>query len=61
MIIHQHILRHRGKVCRDVLKLNIATATMPILRRSTLRSPATIISATIGQYTITATTYLNVL
>ena len=61
MIIHQHTLCHRGKVCRDVLKPNIATATMPILRRSTLRSLSTIISATIGHYTITATTYLNVL
>ena len=61
MIIHQHTLRRRGKVCRDVLTPNIATATPPILRRSPLRSPATIISATIGHYTITATTYLNVL
>ena len=61
MIIHQHTLRHRVKVCRDVLKPNIATATLTILRRLPLRSPATIISATIGNYTITATTYLNVL
>ena len=61
MIIHQHTLRLREKLCRDVLKPNIATATLPILSRSPLRSPAIISSATIGHYTITATTYRNFL
>ena len=61
MIIHQHTLRHRGKLCRDFLKPNIATATLPILIRSPVRSPATIISSTIGHYTITVATYLIVL
>ena len=61
MIIHQQTLRHRGKVCRDVLKPNIATSTLPIIIRSLLRSPATISSATIGHYIITAITHLNVL
>ena len=61
MIIHQHTLRHRGKVYGDVLKPNIATTTLPVLRRYLLRSPATTSSATIGHYTITAATYLNIL
>ena len=61
IIIHQQTLRHKKKVCGDVLKPNIATATPPILRRSLLRSPTPISSATIGHYTITATTYLNAL
>ena len=61
MIIHQQTLRHREKVCRDVLKPNIATNTLPVLRRSLLISHATIRSDTIGHYTITSTTYLNVL
>ena len=61
MIIHQHTLRHRENVCRDVLKPNIATTNLPVLSRYPLKSPATISSATIGHYTITATTYLNVL
>ena len=61
MIIHQHTLRHREKVCRYDLKPNIATLTLPVLRRPLLRSTATISSATIGHYTITATTYLNIL
>ena len=61
MIMHQHTLRHRGKVCRDVLKPNIATSTLPVIIRSLLRSPATISSATIGHYTITVTTHFNVL
>ena len=61
MIVHQQTLRHRGEVCRDVLKPNIATATLPVLRRSLLRSPATISSVTIGHYIITVTIYLNVL
>ena len=43
------------------LKHNIATATLPVLSRSPLKSPATISSATIGHYTITATTYLTFL
>ena len=61
MIIHHHTPCHRGKMCRDVLKPNIATATLPIFRRSLLRSPTTISSVTIGHYTITATTYPNVM
>ena len=61
MIIHQHTVHQRGKVCRYVLKPNIDTATLPILSRSSLRFPAIISSATIGHYTITATTYINVL
>ena len=55
MIIHQHTLCHKEKVCRDVLKPNIATDTRPVLRKSLLRSPSTISSATIGHYTVTAT------
>ena len=48
------------RMCRDLLKPNIATATLPILSRSPLRSPAIISSATIGHYTIPATTYNQV-
>ena len=51
MITHQQTLHHREKVCRNFLKPNIATATLPVLRSSPLRSPATISSATIGHYT----------
>ena len=35
----------------------VATATPPVLSRSTLRSPAKISSAPIGHYTIAVTTY----